>query len=109
MENREEIISNLDRKVLVEIGKKLEIKGRKNNFSTPYLKKEVLRSYILNILKNKNQPVDKKTENRLLFTYAKKLVAIGDIHGDLTSDIKSLKLGGVISKSFSIIPKTLMI
>ena len=105
MENREKMIASLDRNALIEIAKKLEIKGYKNNFNTPYLKKEVLKSYILNILNNKAKPEDKNTKTNCYLPPAKKVVAIGDIHGDLTSAIKSLKLAGVISKNISNNPK----
>ena len=70
-------IDLLDRKDLIKIAKKLEIKGSKSNFTSPYRKKESIKSEILQFLKDRQI---KKTLNKDAETShykpVKKLVAI---------------------------------
>ena len=87
-------IDILDRNDLIKIAKKLDIEGSTNQFSKPYRKKDYIKNEILTALKNR-----KKVDINLIankYDSVKKLVAIGDIHGDLMAAIKSLKLAGVI-------------
>jgi hypothetical protein len=91
-------IDVLDRSALVKIAKKLNIEGSSNGFTKPYRKKEYIKDHIQKILKEKTikKTVSENPETSY-FKPVKKLVAIGDIHGDLSCAIKALKLAGVIS------------
>ena len=51
-------IDLLERKDLIKIAKKLQIKGSNSNFTSPYQKKESIKSEILQVLKNKQKPSD---------------------------------------------------
>ena len=141
-------IDLMTRESLVNLGNKLEIKGYRNMFNKPYVKKDVLKYLILNEIKrikkarrsksvsniqhplnenvsenndksirrcksfssfkkkslkrnynNLNDIIQNYDINRCMYPKVSKLVAIGDIHGDLSVAIKALKLSGVIDKS----------
>jgi len=140
-------IDLMNRESLVNLGNKLEIKGYRNMFNKPYVKKDVLKYLILNEIKrikkarrsksvsniqslnenvvenndksirrcksfssfkkkslkrnynNLNDIIQNYDINRCMYPKVSKLVAIGDIHGDLSVAIKALKLSGVIDKS----------
>ena len=136
-------IDLMTRESLVNLGSKLEIKGYRNLFTKPYIKKEQLKIFILTEIKRikklrrtksvSNSP-QSDSENdikirrsksfssfkkkslkrncynvsdiiqnydidRCMYPKVSKLVAIGDIHGDLSVAIKALKLAGVIDNS----------
>lgn len=93
-------IDMLERKDLIKVAKKLNIEGSSNSFQSPYLKKEIIKERIQKVLKDKT--LDRVVKSPPMSSYykpVKKLVAIGDIHGDLVCAIKALKLAGVISLS----------
>jgi hypothetical protein len=121
-------IDTLSRTQLITIGKKLKIGNYKNSYSNPYLKKTELKNIITDYITNNQKSVEnltthvvksnfhKKLSNKTpelysaskkivfsvencLFPKVEKLVAIGDIHGDLVIAIKCLKLAGVISNT----------
>ena len=150
-------IDLLNRDSLVNLGIKLKINGYTNSFSSPYLKKDQIKSIILLFFKehkkknrsnslnnteslkqsplnisnslNNTESLKQSPLNRskslpnirnmqnsnnsnnfegndifkinCIFPKVNKLVAIGDIHGDLSVAIKSLKLAGVISMNIS--------
>jgi hypothetical protein len=100
MSNEKRTIDVLERNDLIKIAKKLNIYGSSNNFTKPYKNKEYIKHEILAALNQKNvSNLCKMDPLNSLHCKVKKLVAIGDIHGDLVAAIKSLKLAGVISLS----------
>ena len=100
-------LENLSKNDLIKISKALNIKANSS------LKKDLI---IKNIIDSKKKfKVNKKnrntknniTDSKYCLPPAKKLFAIGDLHGDLEAAIKSLKLAGVISLKTPNIPKDL--
>ena len=99
---------------LLKITKALKIKCNIN-----YKKEEIISKIIeyknnntknKNISKNRNTNLNNPESNiKNIYSLPKsnKIIAIGDLHGDLEAAIKSLKLAGVIKLSIPNIPKDL--
>jgi len=123
---------NIDRKSLILIATKLKISGYTNKFGRPYIKKNDLKTLILNKLKNNNLKRSKSlnnlnkqqsgyrkrsystgsinmssspfspdnyivdNNNTLRLPEVHRLIAIGDIHGDMRAIVRSLKIANVI-------------
>ena len=150
MSNKVKQIELLDRRSLIILAEKLQIKGFTNKFSSPYRNKDYLKKEILEKIKFINKLRKTKSSNNLahsenstnssnsvhnhnlvnssqpsytlrkskslndvsstsfntnnlnvekascIFPPQQKIVAIGDIHGDLSVAIKALKLANVI-------------
>ena len=109
-----EFLKNLSKQDLLKISKALNIKGNIsskkeeliNNIIDAKTKKKNSKSNKSDIIsKTKNESI--KSNNIYSLSKRKKIVAIGDLHGDLEAAIKSLKLAGVIKKNVPNIPKNL--
>ena len=88
------VIDTLKREKLLEIISELNIELKGKN----YFRNDDLKNLIINALKNTATNYQNK---KYIFPKVKKLVAIGDLHGDLVATIKALKLAQVIDKNLS--------
>ena len=86
------VIDTLKREKLLEIISELNIELKGKN----YFRNDDLKNLIINALKNTATNYQNK---KYIFPKVKKLVAIGDLHGDLVATIKALKLAQVIDKN----------
>ena len=89
-------IDVLDRDQLIKIAIKLKLKESSGDYQKPYRNKNYIKNQVLEALK---ENAIKKNKNKPPVSYikpVKKLIAIGDIHGDLSAAIKALKLADVI-------------
>lgn len=95
-------IDILNKQQLIDIAKKIGIKSYyKMN------KDELKKNIITHLESNKKNCISQSTDNLYknncsFFPKVKKLVAIGDIHGDFSVALKALMLGGVIKRSVGI-------
>ena len=107
-----DFLNNLSKQDLIKIAKALNTKGNMSSKKEDIIKNILEKKNKKKISKNTKDVSIKKTENKKLndiYSLPKrnKIIAIGDLHGDLEAAIKSLKLAGVIKKSVPNIPKNL--
>jgi hypothetical protein len=87
MSNGNRVIDTLKKEQLIQYLQDLDVPLTKKNYLKPELK-----NMLIEALNSKNR----KGKCDHVFAKVPKIVAIGDLHGDLVATIKALKLAGVI-------------